>query len=1401
MATTAAELQVVISAETEQLTAGLKSASSQVESFGQSIQQGIGLGTGLAVVQAGIQAIGTAFGAMKSSVIDFNQQLDQSRAVFTRFFEGNQQTAEAFLTTLKGFAATTPFEFKDLSTFAIRLQNANTNANDIIPTLKAIGNAASATGSLSKESVDRITLALTQMQMKGKVSGEEMLQLTEANVPAWNILADATGKPVAQLQKMVSQGQIASDVFVQAFRDMYENAGLMEGASKTLEGALSTVRDVGTQAFAEIGRSVYDLATEGANALAKFLSGEDFQAWLGVAKAAVDTVVGGFRDLLAALAPVGDVIAQAFHQLTSGDLAGAFATIQTALSGVFESILTGAQQLAEHMFGAGANLINEYASGILQGASGALTAVMETVSATIAAFLIGSSPPPEGPLAKIDEGGAATIRAWGDGAKAAAESAVKPAADEIAKNIGGLKVESRDAEASIREIGRAMQDVEHASRDLKFAADDIKDAYGDQIQAIDDQIKGLQSAHDVQRDREKLELNLEEIQLRQAELAAQGDATLRAQLQQRLASLKTSDAERKNAEAMQDASTALAGSEKDRLKAQLDAQKAAQQEQDLRSRLKTAKGDDRQKIQAQLTELQTRKQIAAAEATEREQAASRRVADAQAKRDQLSIQQQLDGLVDKSALAEIKARRDQLALRKEDISLVEQGEKIQREIAMLGLKEQRDELIAQRDALLKPLQDQLDALARQKAVLSEQRQEAQNYKADITAATQAWKDQETAIKSVAKTVKEAVVDKPMLPVDKNFIPDKAAQDAEARAKQVGQNLATALSDGFTSMWDSLVPSAIRDRLQDIGKQLQRDGLPALVQIIGSGLAAAVPVLAAKLADWTSAYLAWSNDVQRRVLAAFTDFQSRYLAWEESVGPLIAQTLVGWTEAFLQWATESGPALLDLWAENIETFLAFLGDQVTLIAGKLLDWATAFIAWVGPVIPDLLTELGKLVAAMVEWMGAHIGDLLDALGRWAVEFVEWVAPKIPPLLEETGKLLIALTGWIITTALPAIIEKLVEWGVAIVAWVAPRIPVLIEEVGKLLGELTGWIVNTAAPAIGEQLLTWARQFVDWIATSVLPALPAALDTITAAIAKWVSETLDGVKRSAGELGAGFVQGIQDGVNGALDGFKRWIDEHLTSALPEWVKTALGIKSPSSVFADIGRSIVDGLIVGLDSKRDELLRKIEELAGARITQDAKAYAGESGGEVSEYIARAAQQRGIDPNIALRVADSEGGSDSKMQVGKFKTGWSFWPFQLHYAMRGMPGVTDPTTGMGDSFTRETGWQPGDVDAWKDSIDYALDAAAKHGWGAWYGAAKAGISNMQGVPGHAAGGWAGLHGPELAWLGERGPEYVIPHDVIASRRASSVQTYRVEIALGGRIAEQIYITGRDLALQRGRA
>lgn len=50
---------------------------------------------------------------------------------------------------------------------------------------------------------------------------------------------------------------------------------------------------------------------------------------------------------------------------------------------------------------------------------------------------------------------------------------------------------------------------------------------------------------------------------------------------------------------------------------------------------------------------------------------------------------------------------------------------------------------------------------------------------------------------------------------------------------------------------------------------------------------------------------------------------------------------------------------------------------------------------------------------------------------------------------------------------------------------------------------------------------------------------------------------------------------------------------------------------------------------------------------------------------------------------------------------------------------------------------------------------------------------------------------------FGERGPEYIVP----AGRGGGGgMQTVRVDVALGGRVAEEIYITGRELAIRHGR-
>lgn len=106
------------------------------------------------------------------------------------------------------------------------------------------------------------------------------------------------------------------------------------------------------------------------------------------------------------------------------------------------------------------------------------------------------------------------------------------------------------------------------------------------------------------------------------------------------------------------------------------------------------------------------------------------------------------------------------------------------------------------------------------------------------------------------------------------------------------------------------------------------------------------------------------------------------------------------------------------------------------------------------------------------------------------------------------------------------------------------------------------------------------------------------------------------------------------------------------------------------------------------------------------------------LESYIRERAQAYGIDPDIAMRVARSEGLSSF---YGDNNT--SFGAFQLHVTPGGRGGA------VGDNFRRDTGLDPSDPRNERAMIDYALRHAKRYGWGAWSGARNQGINGYRGI------------------------------------------------------------------------
>ncbi|MGN6538937.1 MAG: hypothetical protein ACTHKQ_24820 [Mesorhizobium sp.] len=115
-------------------------------------------------------------------------------------------------------------------------------------------------------------------------------------------------------------------------------------------------------------------------------------------------------------------------------------------------------------------------------------------------------------------------------------------------------------------------------------------------------------------------------------------------------------------------------------------------------------------------------------------------------------------------------------------------------------------------------------------------------------------------------------------------------------------------------------------------------------------------------------------------------------------------------------------------------------------------------------------------------------------------------------------------------------------------------------------------------------------------------------------------------------------------------------------------------------------------------------------------------------TNFIKQYASSIGIDPNIALKVARSEGLGAGIWQSNFSRNGFrepSFGPFQL---LKGGSG-TGFGHGLGNAFQRSTGLDPADPGNWQQSTAFALDQAKANGWGAWYGAKNQGITGFMGI------------------------------------------------------------------------
>lgn len=231
-------------------------ATSGIKGFADKCNKMTGALSAIAAVQLGSLFTGMAGGILNMGIasVQAAAQMRQYEIAFQTMLK-SAEAGTQMLRDLQQFAAETPFDVPGVVSAGQQLMAFGFKAEEIIPMLTNLGDAASGLG-LGTEGVSRLAYALGQMQTSGKLNAQDMMQLTSAGISAWDMLAQAAGKTVAEMKDLCSKGAIDSKAAVQTIvAGMNEQfGGMMAKTSDEVAGLLANIEETAGNTSAAVGK-------------------------------------------------------------------------------------------------------------------------------------------------------------------------------------------------------------------------------------------------------------------------------------------------------------------------------------------------------------------------------------------------------------------------------------------------------------------------------------------------------------------------------------------------------------------------------------------------------------------------------------------------------------------------------------------------------------------------------------------------------------------------------------------------------------------------------------------------------------------------------------------------------------------------------------------------------------------------------------------------------------------------------------------------------------------------------------------------------------------------------------------------------------------------------------------
>lgn len=261
-------------------------------------------------------------------------------------------------------------------------------------------------------------------------------------------------------------------------------------------------------------------------------------------------------------------------------------------------------------------------------------------------------------------------------------------------------------------------------------------------------------------------------------------------------------------------------------------------------------------------------------------------------------------------------------------------------------------------------------------------------------------------------------------------------------------------------------------------------------------------------------------------------------------------------------------------EMLPTFINFAFQMIANIATGIAQ-----------ALPTLVPSLVQLVADIVQVLIDNIPLLIDAALQLVTGLAQGIINAIPVLVAALPTLITSLVDGLLSsipqiingiiTALLENIPLIIQAGIDLLVALIQALPQIITTIVQAIPQIISGIVNALVQNIPQIIQAGVQLFV---------ALIQNLPTIIAEIVKAVPQIVSGIVSAFGSLvgemvkaGANLLHGLWEGISSAAG----WLWEKVSgwaSSLVDGIKNFFGIHSPSTVFAEIGTNMGEGVGVG-------------------------------------------------------------------------------------------------------------------------------------------------------------------------------------------------------------------------------